>query len=103
MGSEHAQNLTHREEAILRAVAAGGAELIWGVEPDLLLNGRSCCHQIAVHRLARAGLIAPAGVGGTGQRVPARLTPAGAAHLASSSSTRVLDLGVDSSHGSSGH
>jgi hypothetical protein len=74
--------LTGRDRAILRAVAAGGGELLCGVEPDLLLDGRCCCDQTAVHRLARSGLIAPVGVGAVGQRVPARLTDEGTAQLA---------------------
>jgi hypothetical protein len=79
--------LTRRDLAILKAVANGRAELVYGAEPDLLLDGRCCCDQVAAHRLARAGLIAPAelvpGVlAGVGQRVPARLTAAGTAQLA---------------------
>jgi hypothetical protein len=79
--------LTRRDRAILKAVANGRAELVYGAEPDLLLDGRCCCDQVAAHRLARAGLIAPAelvpGVlAGVGQRVPARLTAAGTAQLA---------------------
>ncbi|MCO1657174.1 hypothetical protein [Pseudonocardia humida] len=73
--------LSGRDRAILRAVAAGDAELSWGAEPDLLLGGRYCCDQPAAHRLARAGLIAPVRVCATGQRVPARVTPAGMREL----------------------
>jgi hypothetical protein len=69
--------LSGRERAILRAVAAGSAELTGGSEPDLLLDGRYCCDQGAVHRLVRAGLIAPAAVALVGDRVPARLTETG--------------------------
>jgi hypothetical protein len=79
MGTE---SLTARDRAILRAVAAGGAELVYGSEPDLLIDGRCCCDQIAAHRLAHAGLIAAALVAGTGERVPASLTAAGVARLA---------------------
>jgi hypothetical protein len=39
--------LSGRDRAILRAVAAGGAELVFGAEPDLLLQGRCCCDQVA--------------------------------------------------------
>ena len=77
-----AATLTGRDRAILRAIARGGAELVAGSEPDLLLDGRCCCDQTAVHRLARDGLIAAVRVATAGQRVPARLTPAGAARLA---------------------
>ena len=74
--------LTHRDRAILKAVAGGRAELLAGSEPDLLLDGRCCCDQMAVHRLAREGLIAPIRVVAPGQRVAACLTPAGTARLA---------------------
>jgi hypothetical protein len=73
--------LTGRDRAILRAVAAGRAELLYGSEPDLLLDGRCCCDQAAAHRLARAGLIAPLVTASVGERVPARLTAAGSARL----------------------
>ena len=69
--------LSGRDRAILRAVAAGGAELQLGAEPDLFLDGRLCCDQSATHHLARAGLIAAATLGLVGQRVAAALTPAG--------------------------
>ncbi len=75
--------LSYRDRAILRAVAAGGAELLTGREPDLLLEGRCCADQAAAHRLAHAGLITtayPARTGETvGQRLPAQLTAAGLA------------------------
>jgi hypothetical protein len=74
--------LTPRDRAILKAVAAGRAELVCGAEPDLLLDGRCCCDQVAAHRLARAGLIAPLVLARVGQRVPAGLTAAGTAQLA---------------------
>ncbi|MEJ3651629.1 hypothetical protein WEH80_01295 [Actinomycetes bacterium KLBMP 9759] len=73
--------LTGRDRAILRAVAAGNAELAWGAEPDLFLEGRCCCDQVAAHRLARAGYIAPATVCTAGQRVAACLTDAGVQQL----------------------
>ena len=69
--------LSGRDRAILRAVAAGGAELALGTEPDLFLDGRCCCDQSAVHHLVRAGLIAAAALGLVGQRVAAALTPEG--------------------------
>ena len=69
--------LTHRDRAILRAVAGGTAELLGGSEPDLLVDGRCCCDQMAARRLARAGLITGAGPAVPSRRVPARLTPLG--------------------------
>lgn len=69
--------LSVRDRAILREVAAGRAELTISAEPDLFLEGRCCCDQLAAHRLAHAGLIAPAGLALPGQRVRACLTDAG--------------------------
>jgi len=66
-----------RERAILRAVAAGGAELQLGTEPDLFLGGRCCCGQSAAHHLVHACLIAAQTLKPIGQRVAAALTPAG--------------------------
>jgi hypothetical protein len=76
-----AGSLTNRDRAILKAVAAGRAEIVYGAEPDLFLDGRCCCDQAAAHRLAHAGLIAPLGLADIGQRVPATLTAAGTAQL----------------------
>lgn len=73
--------LTARDRAILRAVANGNAELVWGSEPDLYVDGRFCCDQSAVHRLVRTGLISPAGKAVIGQRVPAVITTAGRLEL----------------------
>ncbi len=75
--SDEPHQLTARDRAILAAVAAGGAELTWGAEPDLHLDGRCCSDQPAAHRLVRRELIAPAAPCVTGQRVAAVLTPAG--------------------------
>ena len=75
------ETLSLRDRAILRAVARGSAELVYGAEPDLLIDGRCCCDQTAAHRLAHAGLIAPVGTATIGERVPAGLTPAGTARL----------------------
>ena len=69
--------LSGRDRAILRAVAAGGAELALGTEPDLFFDGRSCADQYAAHYLIRAGFIAAATLGLVGWRVAATLTPTG--------------------------
>jgi hypothetical protein len=85
---EPAAALSHRDRAILRAVArgtaAGGvgkhsgtAELLGGVDPALFLDGRCCSDQVAARRLVEAGLIIAAGEAAVGQRVRARLTLAG--------------------------
>jgi hypothetical protein len=75
--------LSGRDRAILRAVAAGGAEVALGSEPDLFIDGRCCCDQSAAHHLFRAGLIAATTLGLVGQRVAAALTPAGRRALGS--------------------
>jgi hypothetical protein len=72
--------LSFRDRAILRAVAGGRAELLVGVEPDLVLDGRFCADQVAAHRLARAGLIVGAAPGTTAHRVAACLTATGRRH-----------------------
>jgi hypothetical protein len=69
--------LSGRDRAILRAVAAGGAQLQLGTGPDLFFDGRSCADQYAAHNLVRVGFIAAATLGLVGQRVSAALTPAG--------------------------
>src|SRR3954468_8893748 len=69
--------LSGRDRAILRAVAAGGAQLQLGSESDLFLDGLCCCDQAAAHQLVHAGLIAAATLGVVGQLVAAALTPAG--------------------------
>jgi hypothetical protein len=69
--------LTHRHLAMLRAVCAGGCELSCSCEPDLFIEGRTSCDQLAAHLLSRLGLIRPATKGSVGQRVPAQLTHAG--------------------------
>jgi hypothetical protein len=76
--------LTHRHYALLRAVAAGRCELSRSCEPDLYIDGRTCCDQQAAHLLAHAGLIrhdGDAADAAIGQRVPATLTTAGQAIL----------------------
>jgi hypothetical protein len=79
---DHQPPLSARDRAILAAVAAGGAELVWGAEPDLYLDGRCCSDQAAAHRLVRSRLIAPALPCSVGQQVTAVVTAAGRALLA---------------------
>ncbi|WP_414941087.1 hypothetical protein [Amycolatopsis sp. cmx-11-51] len=73
--------LNHRERATLKAVADGHAEISRSCEPDLFVDGLACCDQHTAHRLAHLGLVAPARGGRWGERVPARLTEAGAEAL----------------------
>lgn len=69
--------LSHRDAALLRAVAAGRCEVTAGAGLVLTVDGRCFCDQLAPPRLADAGLIVAAGAG----PAPARLTPAGQAAL----------------------
>ena len=79
--------LTYRHYALLRAVGAGRRELSYSCEPDLYIDGRNSCDQIAAHLLARLGLIRHSTQGQIGQRVPAELTDAGHGMLASVTTT----------------
>lgn len=74
--------LTGRERAMLRAVAAGRAEMSGGSEPDLYIDGLGCCDQYSAHMLAHRGFIRPVAEGAIGERVPAELTDAGREVLA---------------------
>ncbi|RZS44695.1 hypothetical protein EV193_101571 [Herbihabitans rhizosphaerae] len=78
------ERLNHRALAMLRAVVAGRAQLSCGSEPDLFIDGLACCDQFTAHTLASEGLVAPAVDGTFGQRVPAVVTAAGRAAIASS-------------------
>lgn len=73
--------MTGRDRALLRAVAAGRAEMTCSCEPDLFVDGLCFCDQFAAHQLAHQGLIRPAAPGPVGQRVRAELTPAGRSAL----------------------
>lgn len=70
--------LAARHVAMLRAVAAGRAELTCSRAPDLIVDGRWCCDHAASAALVDLGLVAAAASGVLGARVPARLTAAGA-------------------------
>ncbi|GLZ39040.1 hypothetical protein [Actinokineospora sp. NBRC 105648] len=70
------QHLSHRAIAMLRAVAQGRAQLACSREPDLYIDGFSCCDQFTAHQLTHQGLIT-ATTGRFGERVPATLTQAG--------------------------
>jgi hypothetical protein len=84
-GSAMNITLMTRHLAMLRAVAAGRAELTCSRIPDLYVDGRCCTDHAASALLITAGLIDRAGdcgreIPATG-RVPARITPTGAALL----------------------
>lgn len=79
--SANAVRFNHRERATLRAVAEGNAEITLSRTANLFLDGLACCDQITAHRLAGAGLIAPARTGKPGERAPAMLTEIGRAAL----------------------
>jgi hypothetical protein len=67
--------LSHRDRAILRAVAAGRCEFSAAAWGSLTIDGICCSDQFVGLRLARAGLIAAAG----SRSGPARLTESGQA------------------------
>lgn len=77
-------DMSRRALAMLRAIAAGRAEMTCGCEPDLFVDGLACCDQNTAHILAHRALISPTRPGLIGQRVPARLTPRGYKLLADS-------------------
>ena len=69
--------LSHRANAMLRAVAANRAEMTLSAEPDLRVDGLLCCDQATARDLAHAGLIRPVGPGLPSQWVRAVLTSDG--------------------------
>jgi hypothetical protein len=71
------QPLTNRAVAMLRAVAAGRAEMTTRFGPCLRIDGLLCCDQIAARNLADAGLVRPAVPHSAGAWVPAELTSKG--------------------------
>ncbi len=75
--SPYPSALSRRAIAMLKAIGEGRAELRCSCEPDLRVDGLSCCDQNTAHDLARAGLIRAVGVTVVGQWAPAELTEAG--------------------------
>ena len=69
-------SLSHRDRAVLRAVAAGRCQISAGAGAPLVIDGICCCDQLVGPRLIKAGLIAAVPRPG-----PARLTPSGRAVL----------------------
>lgn len=49
--------MTARARALLRAVAEGRAEITASCEPDMYVDGLSCCDQSLAHALTHCGLI----------------------------------------------
>lgn len=74
--------LNRRELAMLRAVAAGRAEITASCEPDLYVDGLPCCDQLTAHRLARTGYLRPVTQCPIGARCLAQLTSVGVQALA---------------------
>jgi hypothetical protein len=68
-------SLSHRDRAVLQAVAAGRCEFSADTRGSLTIDGICCCDQFVGPRLASAGLIAVAG----SRSGPARLTESGQA------------------------
>ena len=79
MSAPHVIALSHRDRAVLRAVAAGRCEMSADAGAALVIDGVSCSDQLVGPRLARAGLIART----SSRPGPARLTPSGRALLES--------------------
>jgi hypothetical protein len=77
----YADNLTGRDRALLRAVAAGRCDIAPIGVPDLRVDGRWFCDQPRAHALLAAGLLARAGSGARGAPAAAQLTRAGRAAL----------------------
>lgn len=71
------QPMTNRAMAMLRAVAAGRAEMTTRFGPCLRIDGLPCCDQITARNLADAGLVRPAVPHPAGAWVRAELTPKG--------------------------
>jgi hypothetical protein len=69
--------LSHRDRAVLQAVAAGRCVVSGNVEMSLVIDGLYCCDQFMVSRLTGAGLIAAP----DSQPAPAQLTLRGYALL----------------------
>ncbi|HEY6423125.1 MAG TPA: hypothetical protein VIY28_07725 [Pseudonocardiaceae bacterium] len=65
--------LSHRDRAVLRAVAAGRCVVSGDIGLSLLIDGRYCSDQFAGLRLKDAGLIAAS----VSQPGHAKLTPSG--------------------------
>ncbi len=77
MTTPNAAALSHRDRAVLRAVAAGRSKIAENANASLIIDGLCCSDQLAGLRLTRAGLIAPVG----SPPGPVRLTAAGRALL----------------------
>ena len=88
--------VTARQVAMLRAVAAGRAELSCSRVPDLYVDGRPCTDHGASAALAAAGLVTGTGVGRVGERRPARLAPVAVALLAELELNRRAELAATS-------
>lgn len=71
------RKLSHRDRAVLRAVAAGRCKVAADVGVQLVIDGLYACDQFVGTRLSEAGLIAADGC----RPAPARLTPSGRALL----------------------
>ncbi|MFD8498268.1 hypothetical protein [Amycolatopsis sp. NPDC059657] len=74
--------LNQRALSMLKAVRDGRGQVTISREPDLYVDGMSCCDQPTAHLLSRSALIAPARSGRIGERVPAVVTERGLTALA---------------------
>jgi hypothetical protein len=69
--------LSHRDRAVLRAIADGRCQISGDIGVHLVIDGVCCCDQFVGTRLSQAGLIAADG----SRPGPARLTLSGRALL----------------------
>jgi hypothetical protein len=76
MNTSTLSSLSHRDRAVLRAVAAGRCQIAARAGAPLVIDGIGCCDQLVGPRLLKAGLIAAVARPG-----PARLTDSGRAVL----------------------
>jgi hypothetical protein len=76
-GASRTAEVSGRDRAVLRAVAAGRCQLRAGCEPLLVVDGVGCADSAVARRLIAAGLLAPP----TALAERARLTAAGRAAL----------------------
>jgi hypothetical protein len=73
--------LTHRDRALLSAVAMGRCDLVTSGVPDLRVDGRWFCDQPRAHALVAAGLVVRATGARDDPSTPAILSSAGRAAL----------------------
>jgi hypothetical protein len=74
-GADDAASVSPRDRALLQAVSSGRCTVEPGPGGTLLVDGRCCADQFALHRFVAAGWVRIAG--GRGEARCVELTPAG--------------------------